>query len=136
MSFLYCNFFFFFQAEDGIRDGRVTGVQTCALPICAPPVHFLIHPPESSYINAVGRAAVSPDGRHLTFVAPGSNGKDVLWVRSFDSLAARSLAGTDGALFPFWSPDSRWIGFFAHYSILQKIDITGGPPISVASALA
>ena len=106
------------------------------VPASAPPVHFLIHPPESSYINAVGRAAVSPDGRHLTFVAPGSNGKDVLWVRSFDSLAARSLAGTDGAQFPFWSPDSRWIGFFAHYSALQKIDITGGPPISVASALA
>jgi len=54
----------------------------------------------------------------------------------FDSLAARSLAGTDGAQFPFWSPDSRWIDFFAHYSALQKIDITGGPPISVASALA
>jgi Tol biopolymer transport system component len=99
-------------------------------------VRFLVHPPENSYINATGRAAVSPDGRHLTFVAPGSNGKDVLWVRSFDSLAARSLAGTEGALFPFWSPDSRWIGFFANRSTLQKIDITGGPPISVASALA
>jgi eukaryotic-like serine/threonine-protein kinase len=102
----------------------------------AGPVRFLIHPPENSYINAEGHAAVSPDGRHLTFVAPGSNGKDVLWVRSFDSLTARSLAGTEGALFPFWSPDSRWIGFFANRSMLQKIDITGGPPISVASALA
>src|ERR1700694_3288421 len=106
------------------------------VPANAAPVRFLIHPPENSYINGVGRAAVSPDGRHLTFVAPGSNGKDVLWVRSFDSLAARSLAGTEGALFPFWSPDSRWIGFFANRSTLQKINITGGPPISVASALA
>jgi len=106
------------------------------VPASAAPVRFLVHPPENSYINGVGRAAVSPDGRHLTFVAPGSNGKDVLWVRSFDSLAARSLAGTEGALFPFWSPDSRWIGFFANRSTLQKIDITGGPPISVASALA
>ncbi|HXM96366.1 MAG TPA: protein kinase, partial [Candidatus Dormibacteraeota bacterium] len=105
-------------------------------PASAAPVRFLIHPPENSYINAEGRVAVSPDGRHLTFVAPGSNGKDVLWVRSFDSLTARSLAGTEGALFPFWSPDSRWIGFFANRSMLQKIDITGGPPISVASALA
>src|SRR6267378_1871822 len=99
------------------------------VPASAPPVHFLIHPPESSYINAAGRAAVSPDGRHLTFVAPGSNGKDVLWVRSFDSLRSRSLAGTEGALFPFWSPDSRWIGFFTNRSplqkTLQKIDITG-----------
>src|SRR5882672_3348591 len=110
------------------------------VPASTAPVRFFIQPPENSYINAEGRAAVSPDGRHLTFVAPGSNGKDVLWVRSFDSLRARSLAGTEGALFPFWSPDSRWIGFFTNRSplqkTLQKIDITGGPPISVASALA
>src|SRR6202171_5362148 len=106
------------------------------VPANAAPVRFLIHPPENSYINAVGRMAVSPDGRHLAFVAPGSNGKDVLWVRSFDSLTARSLAGTEGALFPFWSPDSRWIGFFANRSTLQKIGITGGPPFSVPSASA
>ena len=106
------------------------------VPARAASVRFLVHPPENSYINAEGRAAVSPDGRHLTFVAPGPNGKDVLWVRSFDSLSGRSLAGTEGALFPFWSPDSRWIGFFGNRSTLQKIDITGGPPISVASALA
>jgi Tol biopolymer transport system component len=105
-------------------------------PASASPVRFLIHPPANSYIKVEGRAAVSPDGHHLTFVAPGSNGKDVLWVRSFDSLTARSLAGTEGALFPFWSPDSRWISFFANRSTLQKIDITGGPPISIASALA
>ena len=105
-------------------------------PASAAPVRFLIHPPENSYINAEGRAAVSPDGRQLTFVAPDSNGKGLLWVRSFDSLAARPLAGTEGALFPFWSPDSRWIGFFANRSTLQKIDVTGGPPISIASALA
>jgi len=106
------------------------------VPASAAPVRFLVHPPENSYINGVGRAAVSPDGRHLTFVASGPNGKDVLWVRSFDSLTARSLPGTEGALFPFWSPDGRWVGFFGKYSTLQKIDITGGPPISVASALA
>jgi serine/threonine protein kinase len=106
------------------------------VPASAALVRFLIHPPENSYINGLGRAAVSPDGRQLTFVAPGSNGRDALWVRSFDSLAARSLAGTEGALFPFWSPDSRWIGFFANRSTLQKIDVTGGPPISIASALA
>src|SRR5439155_1499141 len=70
----------------------------------AAPVRFLIHPPENSYINVEGRAAVSPDGRHLTFVARGSNGKDMLWIRSFDSLPPRSLSGTEGALFPLWSP--------------------------------
>ncbi len=99
------------------------------------PVQFLVLPPENSYINAAARAAVSPDGRQLAFVAADSTGKGVLWVRSLDSLTARSLAGTDGAARPFWSPDSRWIGFFAR-STVKKIDITGGPPISIASALA
>lgn len=104
-------------------------------PTNAAPVRFLVLPPENSYINAKALAAVSPDGRHLAFVAPDSTGKDVLWVRSFDSLTAHSLAGTEGGAFPFWSPDSRWIGFFANYT-LKKIDLTGGPPISVAGALA
>src|SRR5712664_1139805 len=104
------------------------------VPASAAPLRFLIHPPENSYIDPEGHAAVSPDGRHLAFIAPGSSGKDVLWLRSLDSLAARSLAGTEGSLFPFWSPDSRWIGFFTNRSTLQKIDITGGPPIPVASA--
>ena len=98
-------------------------------------VRFLVLPPENSYINARALAAVSPDGRHLAFVAPDSTGKDVLWVRSFDSLTAHSFAGTEGAARPFWSPDSRWIGFFAQ-DTLKKIDPTGGPPISVVSALA
>ena len=100
------------------------------------PVRFLVFPPENSYINAWASAAVSPDGRYLAFVASDSNGKDALWVRSLDSLTARSLAGTEGAAFPFWSPDSRWIGFIANRATLKKIEVTGGPPISVASALA
>jgi eukaryotic-like serine/threonine-protein kinase len=99
------------------------------------PVQFLVLPPENSYINAAARAAVSPDGRYLAFVASESTGKDALWVRSLDSLTARSLAGTEGAARPFWSPDSRWIGFFAH-STVKKTDFTGGPPISIESALA
>jgi serine/threonine protein kinase/Tol biopolymer transport system component len=99
------------------------------------PVQFLVLPPENSYINAAAGAAVSPDGRQLAFVASDSTGRDALWVRSLDSLTARSLAGTDGAALPFWSPDSRWVGFFAH-STLKKIDITGGPPISIRGVLA
>jgi Tol biopolymer transport system component/tRNA A-37 threonylcarbamoyl transferase component Bud32 len=99
-------------------------------------VRFLVLPPENSYINAAAHAAVSPDGRQLAFVAADSTGKDVLWVRSLDSLTARSLAGTDGARLPFWSPDSRWIGFIADRFTLKKIDLTGGTPISVASISA
>jgi eukaryotic-like serine/threonine-protein kinase len=104
-------------------------------------VRFLVFPPENSYINAQADAAVSPDGHHLAFVASDTAGRKVLWVRSFDSLAARSLAGTEGAAYPFWSPDGRWIGFFtsrsyAERSYLKKIDVSGGPPITVASAIA
>jgi serine/threonine protein kinase len=104
-------------------------------------VRFLVFPPDNSYINAAANAAVSPDGRHLVFVAPDAGGKDLLWVRSFDSLTARSLAGTENAAYPFWSPDGRWIGFFtsrsyASRSFLKKIDVAGGPPITIASAIA
>ena len=59
--------------------------------------------------------AVSPDGRRLAFVA-NTNGANRLWLRSLDSLTAQLLPGTEGvwaASAPFWSPDSRFIGFAA-----------------------
>jgi eukaryotic-like serine/threonine-protein kinase len=104
-------------------------------------VRFLVFPPENSYINAAADAALSPDGSQLAFVAADSTGKEILWVRPFDSLASRPLAGTEGAAYPFWSPDGRWIGFFdiavfAGCSSLKKINVSGGPPIAVASAIA
>ena len=104
-------------------------------------VRFLVLPPDNSYINAEANAAVSPDGHNLAFVAADTTGKEVLWVRSFDSLKARSLPGTEGPEYPFWSPDGRWIGFFtsrsyANRSYLKKIDISGGPPITITTAIA
>ena len=57
--------------------------------------------------------ALSPDGRQIVFVSSGDDGVARLWLRSLDSTAAASLAGTDGASSPFWSPDSRSVGFFA-----------------------
>jgi len=79
-------------------------------------------PPEKS---SFGQIAVSPDGRHLAFTA-ATGGKLQLWVRTFDSTEARPLAGTQDARLPFWSPDSRFIGFFADCR-LKKIEVTGGP---------
>ena len=70
--------------------------------------------------------AISPDGRRLVFSA-SNEGKSQLWVRPLDSLAAQPLAGTDGAYYPFWSPDSASVGFFAE-SKLKRIDIVGGAP--------
>jgi eukaryotic-like serine/threonine-protein kinase len=79
-------------------------------------------PPEKS---SFGQIAISPDGRHLAFTA-ATGGNVQLWVRPLDSTEARSLAGTHGAIFPFWSPDSRFIGFFAD-GRLKEIEFTGGP---------
>src|SRR5262249_34641504 len=71
-----------------------------------------------------GQVAVSPDGRHLAFTA-ATGGNVQLWVRALDSTEAKPLPGTQGATFPFWSPDSRSLGFFAD-SKLKKIEATGG----------
>ncbi len=83
---------------------------------------FSILPPEKS---SFGQIAVSPDGRHLAFTA-ATGGNVQLWVRALDSTEARALAGTQGATFPFWSPDSRFLAFFAD-GRLKKIEATGGP---------
>jgi eukaryotic-like serine/threonine-protein kinase len=106
------------------------------VPVSPATVRFLVFPPENSYINAAANAAVSPDGHYLAFVAADSTGKEVLWVRPLDSLTGRPLTGTEGAAYPFWSPDGRQIGFFANFSSLKKVDVSGGPPITVTSAIA
>jgi len=76
--------------------------------------------------------AISPDGRRLVFSAL-NEGKSQLWVRPLGSVAARPLAGTDGGYYPFWSPDSASVGFFAD-SKLKRIEIVGGAPQVLANA--
>src|SRR4030095_8564809 len=89
-------------------------------------MNFSILPPEKTSFDDL---AVSPDGRWLAFTAtPG--GRVQLWVRAFDVADARLLAGTDGASYPFWSPDSRFIAFFVP-SKLKKIEVTGGLPATI-----
>ena len=56
--------------------------------------------------------ALSPDGRSLAFVAGRPALKPTLWLRQLEDVEARSMAGTEDAQDPFWSPDGRWIGFF------------------------
>jgi Tol biopolymer transport system component len=88
-----------------------------------------ILPPEKSPFDfSVGPMAVSPDGRRLAFVAGGT-----LWVRPLSGPAAIAVAGTRGANAPFWSPDSRFLGFFADGK-LKKVDASGGPPQILADA--
>jgi len=80
--------------------------------------------------NSPGSFALSPDGRKIAYVST-SDGAARLWVRSLDSIAAQSLPGTEGALNPFWSPDSHSLGFFADFK-LKRVDLGGGHPQTLA----
>jgi serine/threonine protein kinase/Tol biopolymer transport system component len=92
---------------------------------------FSILPPEKSSFSQI---AVSPDGRYLAFTA-ATGGKVQLWAQALDSTEARALDGTRGAYSPFWSPDSRSIGFFADGK-LKKIGVDGGPVQTLCEAPA
>jgi serine/threonine protein kinase/Tol biopolymer transport system component len=98
------------------------------------PVRFFVSPPERvAFTSLDGPAAISPEGRCLVFAATSSEGKKSLWVRSFDSLTAKAIPGTDDAYLPFWSPDSSYIGFFAQGKV-KKIKVSGGPPETLCDA--
>ena len=83
----------------------------------------ILPPPGSSF--APHQFAVSPDGARLAFVALGPDGRSALWVRPLGGSAAQQLTDTEGAIFPFWSPDSQAVGFFADAK-LKTIEIGGG----------
>jgi Tol biopolymer transport system component len=76
--------------------------------------------------------ALSPDARQIVFVAAGDGGSR-LWLRSLATTSAQPLAGTEGAHYPFWSPDGRSIGFFAA-GALKRLDLGGGAPQTLAPA--
>jgi Tol biopolymer transport system component len=86
--------------------------------------------PEKSGLRAV---ALSPDGTRLAFVARDSSGKNLLWIRPLDSLSVQPLPGTENPSFPFWSPDSRSVAFFADGK-LKRIDTFGGSPQTLCDA--
>jgi len=92
-----------------------------------------ILPPTNVNFGSFSAFAVSPDGLRLAFIAPGGGGQNMLWVRPLDALTAQPMPGTEGAGQPFWSPDSRFIGFFAQGK-LKKIETAGGPPQTICDA--
>ena len=84
----------------------------------------------------VSHMALSSDGSMLAFVSPEENsGIPMLYVQRIGSPSPILLAGTEGASYPFWSPDATYLGFFAN-DILMKVAVSGGPPQVLASALA
>ena len=95
---------------------------------------FYIDAPRGAAFNyTYTAAAVAPDGRQLTFRVATATEAPALWLRPLDALTGRRIAGTDGADFPFWSPDGRTIGFFAAGK-LKRVDVSGGSPIVLADA--
>ncbi len=108
-------------------------------PLPEAPLRRFAFTPESLYETTTGRlldasgghaggVAISPNGRHIVYVAVGEESK--LWVRDLDREEPRELDGTEGAGRPFWSPDSQFIGFAANQE-LKKISAQGGPAITL-----
>jgi eukaryotic-like serine/threonine-protein kinase len=98
----------------------------------------ILPPSGTSFVTmlpASGPPALSPDGTRLVFTARDEKGKVLLYVRSLTSLTAQPLPGTDEAIYPFWSPDSQQIGFFAAGK-LKKINAAGGPPQDICDSNA
>ncbi len=96
-------------------------------------VSQITSPPNTRFVFTginPGPPILSPDGKQLVFSAVSSEGRQLLWVRPLNSAAAKPLDDTDGATFPFWSADSRSVGFFANGK-LNRIDVSGGPPLAL-----
>ena len=96
------------------------------------PLHYTVEAPPKASINLASRPAIalSPDGRQLAFVAT-IDGITRLYLRSQNEFDARPLDGTEGASEPVFSPDGRWIAFYAN-NVLSKISTDGGPVEALA----
>jgi Tol biopolymer transport system component len=100
----------------------------------APPrqmLRFEIAPPAA--IQSQDAPRISPDGRTLAYSAIDSTGTSQVWIRPLDALEAQVLPGTEGTTRPFWSPDSRFVAFFAGGK-LKKVSVGGGPPSVICDA--
>jgi eukaryotic-like serine/threonine-protein kinase len=97
------------------------------------PIITSILPPANSVNCFIDGFALSPDGRKLAFVSLSSKGERLLWVRSLDRQDAITLAGTEDASYPFWSPDGTQIAFYAGGK-LKRISSTGGPILAICTA--
>jgi Tol biopolymer transport system component/predicted Ser/Thr protein kinase len=110
-------------------------------PASADVVSFAVYPPEGTAFSStpnttvtVPQLALSPDGRILAFVTNAPGGAPMLWLRALAEVAAHPLPGTDNARDPFWSPDSRWVGFYADGKI-KKVPASGGAVQVIAEVL-
>jgi DNA-binding winged helix-turn-helix (wHTH) protein/Tol biopolymer transport system component len=94
-------------------------------------VRYQVPLPDEVRLESFDIPAISPNGQQLVFAGVAPDGKRRLWFRSLDSVSTYSLPGSEDARMPFWSPDSRFVAFFAA-SKIKKIDVTGGPPVTLS----
>jgi eukaryotic-like serine/threonine-protein kinase len=98
------------------------------------PLAFTVEAPPNVIFNyLITASAISPDGRFIILRAAAEGGTPSLWLRPLDSLVARRLAGSDGGDYPFWSPDSRSIAYFAAGK-LERLDLLGSAPTVLCDA--
>ncbi len=91
-------------------------------------------PPDTALIpfDSLG-FSLSHDGRRLAFVGHSRSGSQQIWIRDLSAMSAKPIGETEGASYPFWSPDGTYLGFFADGK-LKKIDLRGGSPQVLAEA--
>ncbi|MGA7629532.1 MAG: protein kinase [Terriglobales bacterium] len=98
----------------------------------------ILPPTDASFVTMVpasGPPVLSPDGTRMAFTARDAKSKVLLYVQSLNSLTAQAVPGTEDAIYPFWSPDSKQIAFFAAGK-LKKISADGGPPQDICDTVS
>src|SRR5262249_39830079 len=102
-------------------------------------IRFAVLPPHDGTFGSAFVApfqAISPNGQRIVFVAPAKDpSTNTLWMRSLDSMEPEQLRGTENATLPFWSPDSRFVAFFAD-GRLKRIEAIGGAPQTLSETPA
>lgn len=88
------------------------------------PMQFTLKLPPGEHLERYANLAVSPDGHAVAFASVDSLGRRALWVRRFDALGSVRIPGTEDAMYPFWSPDSRNVGFFTN-THLKRVGVEG-----------
>jgi eukaryotic-like serine/threonine-protein kinase len=98
---------------------------------------YLPAPEDSTFIlsddDTAGPVTISPGGTYVAFVAMDKSGTKRIWVRALSEPAAKQLGGSEGGIYPFWSPDEKWVGFFADGK-LKKAPVNGGPVMALTDA--